>query len=67
MSKDKYTVVENAGYERETDIRSFETIRQAVAYVERQYTADERDTMSDDCLHVAIRLDRADGTQSYEL
>lgn len=67
QNTDRYTVVENAGYERENDIRSFPTIRQALAYVERQYSADERDIMSDDCLHVAIRLDKADGSSTYEL
>ncbi|WEJ60221.1 hypothetical protein [Devosia sp. FJ2-5-3] len=62
-----YTVVENAGYERETDLRSFPTYGAAQAFLERQYTNDERDVMSETCLHPAIRLDRADGTSSYEL
>lgn len=55
-----YTVVENAGYERETDILSFPTFREASAFTRKQYDHDEIDT-----LHVMIRTDFEDGTQEY--
>lgn len=67
MTKDRYTIVENAGYEGECDCRAFDTYAEAIAYRDRVYTAEELDIMSLDCLHVDIPLDRADGTRTYEL
>jgi len=67
LTKDRYTIVENAGYGRECDCRAFDTYAEAIAHRDRVYTADELDIMSPECLHVDIRLDRADGTSTYEL
>lgn len=67
MTKDGYTAVENAGYEGECDCRAFDTYAEAIDHCDRVYTTDELDIMSRDYLHVDIRLDRADGTSSYEL
>jgi hypothetical protein len=51
----RYTVVENAGYEGERDIRSFSNLIRADAFVRRWYDEDEIET-----LHVAIRKDCGD-------
>lgn len=58
---EKFTVVENAGYEGERDIRSFEFHDDAEAFIERFYSVDEEREM-----HVVVRLDRADGSSTYE-
>ena len=60
-----YTVVENAGYEREHDVNWFSDYGKAARYVDRQYSADERDSEHPDCLHVGIRADYPDGTCEY--
>lgn len=60
-----YTVVENAGYDRETDVREFADYGKAIRYVERHYTAAERDNDSPECLHVGIRADRDDGSREF--
>lgn len=65
MAKTQYVVVENAGYERECDTRTFTDFGKAARFVERQYTAAERDSESDECLHVGIRADYADGTCEF--
>lgn len=67
MTTDRYTVVENAGYERECDIRSFASYQDAIAFIKRNYTDEERDMADDACLHPAVRLDKANGEQTYEI
>lgn len=56
-----YIVVENAGYEREHDVRTFPSFRAAAAFIRSQYEPDEVDS-----LHVEIAVER-DGERSYEL
>ncbi len=62
MTSFTYTVVENAGYEKE-NIREFGivTVGNARNYIARHYDHDELDE-----LHVEIRKDYADGTVTYE-
>lgn len=56
----KYTVVENAGHEGETDIETFASRSQAFRYMLEIYSEDELEE-----LHVAIRTDYSDGTSEY--
>ena len=60
MTDERYTVVENAGYEGETDIRSFPTRQKAENWIKRRYYADERDPHHPNSLHVEIRHDWTD-------
>lgn len=55
-----YLVVENAGYEGERDVGSFNSWPAAFNFVKRVYTADEQDEM-----HVAICTEQ-NGERSYE-
>ena len=57
----EFTIVENAGYMGEADIRSFPTLREALAWRDRHYEPDELES-----LHVQIACDRADGSRTYE-
>jgi hypothetical protein len=50
-----YTVVENAGYEGERDIRTFASLIAADRWLTRWYAPDEIDT-----LHVVVRRDCGD-------
>ena len=59
--KREFTVVENAGYIGEADIRSFPTLGKAIAWRDRHYEPDELET-----LHVQIACDLPDGTRTYE-
>lgn len=59
MAKE-YTVVENAGYERENDRRSFATAEKAYAWLKANYESDEIES-----LHVEVALD-IDGSRTYE-
>lgn len=61
MNSRKYTVVENAGYESETDIRSFDHYRDACAFIDRIYETGEAES-----LHVSIRMDKSNGEQTYD-
>ena len=61
----KYVVVENAGYERECDVRTFDNFGKASAFVERQYTTGERENEGDESLHVGIRADYDDGSCEF--
>ena len=56
----RYTVVENAGYEGETDVETFSSRSQAIDYMREMYSEDEIED-----LHVAIRTDYSDGTGEY--
>lgn len=56
-----YTVVENAGYEGEQDIKSFHVAHDAYAFIKRHYQDDEAET-----LHVMVALD-LNGERTYEL
>jgi hypothetical protein len=60
--KVQYTVVENAGYVGECDVRSFDTYSRAAAFAHRNYPGEEIDE-----LNVAVRRDNPDGTSTYEL
>ena len=60
MKQTFYTVVEDAGYEGERDIRTFPSLIAADRWVQKFYGADEIET-----LHVLIRRDRGD-ERSYE-
>ena len=56
-----YTVVENAGYEGENDVRTaFSSAEAAWRWAERYYQGDEIET-----LHVQVARDTQDG-RSYE-
>jgi hypothetical protein len=57
---DRYTVVEHAGYERENEVKTFDSYEEALTWRARNYSSVELETC-----HVEIRLDRADGTQEY--
>jgi hypothetical protein len=57
-----FTVVENAGYERETDVRSFESYSAAIKFRDNYYVEDEVES-----LHVEIACDLPDGTRTYEI
>lgn len=56
----KYIVVENAGYEGETDIREFTSVNAAYRWMKRFYFPDELET-----LHVVIARE-VNGARSYE-
>jgi hypothetical protein len=60
MNNRRFTVVEMAGYEGERDIRSFDTLREAMDFMDNQYSEEERDQFHDDCLHPDIRQDWED-------
>ncbi len=61
--KRTYIVVENAGYVRECDIRSFTNYGKAARYMERLYSDDERRE-----LHVLIcKADENGENRSYEI
>lgn len=62
----EYIVVENAGYERETDTRRFKTYEKAQRFIKRQYYADELNPESPSYLHVEIAVE-IDGNRSYEI
>lgn len=53
----RFTVVEQAGYIGEKDIKSFPRWPDAQAYIDKNYSADEMDSESKNCLHVEIRQD----------
>jgi hypothetical protein len=57
-----YTVVENAGYEGECDVRTWLSFEGAVKWRDRHYTADEIETM-----HVAIARDISPTERTYEI
>jgi hypothetical protein len=57
-----YTVVENAGYEDEHDVKSgFRNLQDAYHWAEAAYTRGDYDR-----LHVQVRRDSPDGEQTYE-
>jgi hypothetical protein len=56
----KYVIVENAGYEGETEITDFATYREALRYLSANYDPDEIES-----LHVGIRRDDANGESEY--
>jgi hypothetical protein len=56
----EYVIVENAGYEGETDITGFRTYREALRYLHDSYDVGEIES-----LHVCIRRDDADGEREY--
>lgn len=62
----KFTVVENAGYVGEQDIRSFDTFRDACAFMKLQYSANELDGLHPDSLHVDIRQDWSDDEGAHQ-
>lgn len=56
-----YIVVENAGYERECDVRTFSDYRSARSFIRSYYEPDEVSS-----LHVEIAVERG-GERSYEI
>jgi hypothetical protein len=56
----EYVIVENAGYEGETDITGFRTYREALRYLHDNYDPDEIESLS-----VSIRRDDPDGEREY--
>ncbi|HKD75696.1 MAG TPA: hypothetical protein VKB76_09385 [Ktedonobacterales bacterium] len=57
-----FTVVEQAGYVGEQDVRTcFSTAQAALAWRKRHYGADEIESM-----HVEVRKDFEDGSQTYD-
>lgn len=60
MTNRKFTVVENAGYEGERDVTSFDTLGQALAWLNGQYSDAEKNPFDPDSLHVDIRQDWTD-------
>lgn len=61
-AKFKYVVVENAGYTKERDIKSFTSFDGAQKFMTAQYEADEIEN-----LHVAIAADLPNGDRTYEI
>jgi hypothetical protein len=63
----RFTIVEKAGYVGETEITSFPSLRQAMDYMDRKYTPEERDPFDPECLHVDIRQDWTDEETGEEM
>ncbi|MDA4631492.1 hypothetical protein NZA98_10290, partial [Escherichia coli] len=59
--KKRYTVVENAGYERECDVHTAESYGAAIKWRDEYYETDEIES-----LHVEIACELPDGTRTYE-
>ena len=61
--KKKYTVVENAGYERECDVHIADSYGAAIKWRDEYYVEDEIER-----LHVEIACDMMpDGSRTYEI
>lgn len=56
----RYVVVENAGYERETDIDTAHSWREAMNRIDEIYEPFEVDE-----LHVAVCIENPDGSREY--
>lgn len=67
MSKLSYIVVENSGRVGECDVGRFPTYHSAARWMERTYTAAERDPASRNCLHPAICVEEPNGKRSFEV
>ncbi len=65
-TKPAYIVVENSGMVGEQDVGKFGTRSAAFAYIERAYTAAERDKDSPRCLFPDVCLEQ-DGSRTYEI
>ena len=65
-SMPSYVVVENSGMTGECDVGRFGTHGAALGWIERTYTAAERDPTSDRCLYPDVCVE-VDGSRSYEL
>lgn len=62
----KYVVVEYAGYDREQDVRTFETFSKAANWVARNYTAGEKGRGEEEAnMHIGIRADYDNGEREY--
>lgn len=61
----KYVVVEQAGYEGEQEVRTFNNYWRAIDWIVRQYGDVTNDNAEFYTLHVALRRDAADGTREY--
>lgn len=62
----QYIVVENAGMAGEQDVGKFGTPWAALAWIERTYSAQERDRASPSCLYPEVCVEE-NGMRSYEL
>lgn len=58
----EYIVVENAGYEREADVRRFNTYREACDFMDQHY--DGREEI--EALHVEVAAE-INGERTYEI
>lgn len=59
-AKLRYTVVENAGYEGERDVKTCRKYTEACFWLNEKYSDEELST-----LHVAVRRDHPNGTREY--
>lgn len=68
MKNRKFVIVEQAGYEGETDVCSYDQLSDALGHLRTEYTDEERDPFHPDCLHVGVRQDWTDedGTERQE-
>lgn len=62
----KYIVVEMSGMVGEHDVGSFGTYGAALNWLDRTYTADERDHGSRNCLYPDVCVE-VDGERSYDI
>ena len=65
-NKPKYIVVENSGMVGEQDVASFSTHSAARGWIERTYSAKERDRESPYCLYPDVCLEE-DGMRRYDI
>ncbi len=65
-SKPAYIVVENSGMIGEQDVGKFGTQAAALAYIDRAYSAAERDKDSPRCLFPDVCLEQ-DGSRTYDI
>ncbi len=61
-----YVAVENSGMVGECDVGRFGTMAAAWAYINRAYTAEERDRTSPKCLFPDVCIE-IDGARSYDI
>ncbi|MCC2976222.1 hypothetical protein LK533_05985 [Sphingomonas sp. PL-96] len=65
-AKRQYIAVENAGMVGEHDVGTFGTAWAAQAWIERTYSAAERDRNAPRCLYPEVCVEE-DGVRSYQL
>ena len=60
-----YIVVENAGYDSECDVRTFNSAAAAWRWMKKHYNHDELDPSHPDCLHVEVCRE-INGNRTYD-